>query len=259
MRSIVSFCASLMIISLLFVYPIHARIDPGTIIGIWLFDKEDKEVVKDSSENGYHGEFVGNVKWVEGKYGGGLEFPGVAGNIVKVPHNEGLNLTTFTITYWCKMGETGGWQIPVAKGNGASRNFDFQIPAGGGTVSIFFSQGAIQFKGASAKTVITDEEWHHVASTYDQETLKIYVDGVMEGSGKYKGAPDHVDAPLTLGNMQDAHPMLGVLDEVGIFNEALSEDDINTIMISGLERTVGLTPVFPAGKLATTWARIKVR
>jgi hypothetical protein len=44
---------------------------------------------------------------------------------------------------------------------------------------------------------------------------------------------------------------------VAIFNVALGENDIKKIMDDGLEETVGLTAVSPAGKLTATWAQIK--
>jgi hypothetical protein len=48
--------------------------------------------------------------------------------------------------------------------------------------------------------------------------------------------------------------MNGLIDEVGIFNVALTEDDIKDIMNKGLE---GVTAVSPSGKLTTTWADMK--
>jgi hypothetical protein len=46
----------------------------------------------------------------------------------------------------------------------------------------------------------------------------------------------------------------GLIDEVAIFNVALSEDDIINIIDNGLE---GMLSVFDKEKLATTWANIK--
>ena len=233
----------------------HARIEKENIIGIWLFEEGKGKDVLDSSGNEHHGEINGAVKWVAGKIGGGLECPGATGNFVNIPHHENLNLSAFTITYWCKMGVTAGWQIPVGKANGANRNFDFQTPANGGTVSLYFTQGASQWKGVEATTIITDEKWHHITGTYDLENLRIYVDGVMEKESKYKGAPDHVDRSMTFGDMENAHPMKGVLDEVGIFSKAFSAEEIKVIMDRGLN--IGANPVLSEGKLVATWAKVK--
>jgi len=48
----------------------------------------------------------------------------------------------------------------------------------------------------------------------------------------------------------------GSLDDVALFNVALSEDDIKSIVSDGLEEVLGLA-VSGVGKLATTWSQIK--
>ena len=46
----------------------------------------------------------------------------------------------------------------------------------------------------------------------------------------------------------------GLIDDAGIFNVALTVDEINDIMSKGLS---GITAVSPSGKLATTWSELK--
>jgi len=50
-----------------------------------------------------------------------------------------------------------------------------------------------------------------------------------------------------------------LIDDVGLFNAALSVDDINSIMKEGLGKTFGLTPVELNGQLSATWGAIKGR
>jgi len=57
----------------------HARIDPEDVIGLWLFDEQSGQTIKDSSGNGNDGEALGKFKRAPGKFGGGLEFPGADG------------------------------------------------------------------------------------------------------------------------------------------------------------------------------------
>ena len=234
-----------------------AKIDPGAVIGIWFLDEDEGGVAKDSSGNGHDGEIIGDIEVVKAKFNKGFEFDGVLGNYVSVPHDEALNLAEFTITYWCNMGVSGFWQIPVLKVDGAAggahRNVDFQTPPAGGEVSVYFSQGANQWRGANGTTEVSDEEWHHIAGSYDLDTLLLYVDGVLEAEGDHDGEPDFMDDPLMLGS-GEIWPFLGIIDDVGIFNQALSADDIVNIMDNGLER---VSAVSPSGKLATTWSDIK--
>jgi hypothetical protein len=49
----------------------------------------------------------------------------------------------------------------------------------------------------------------------------------------------------------------GVIDEVGVFNVALDDNDIKSIMNNGLDKAAGLTPVSTAGKMIMTWGSIK--
>ena len=80
--------------------------------------------------------------------------------------------------------------------------------------------------------------------------------------GKEDGAADAVDA--TYG--ENDQPLVfmvhfqrwikGMMDEVAIFNRALSEDEINQIMSGGLSQSV--LAVEPAGKLGIAWGALKI-
>ena len=238
----------------------YAAIGSGDIIGIWLLNDDRDGVATDSSGNGHDGEIIGDLEVVDAKFGKGFEFDGVLGNYVSVPHDESLNLAEFTITYWCNMGVSGSWQIPVLKvdhaAGGAHRNVDFQTPPEGGEVSVYFSQGANQWRGANGTTEVSDEEWHHIAGSYDLDRLLLYVDGVLEAEGDHDGEPDFMDDPLMLGS-GEIWPFLGIIDDVGIFNKALSADDIVNIMDNGLDEALNITAVSSAGKLTATWGGIK--
>ncbi|MDQ1317069.1 MAG: LamG protein, partial [Candidatus Poribacteria bacterium] len=48
-----------------------------------------------------------------------------------------------------------------------------------------------------------------------------------------------------------------IIDEVGVFNSALSADEIKEVMTKGLGEATGIAAVSSAGKLATAWGRIK--
>ena len=53
----------------MFVAKIEARIDPESLMGMWLLDENRDDIVLDSSGNGHDGKFVNDVKWTEGKFG----------------------------------------------------------------------------------------------------------------------------------------------------------------------------------------------
>ena len=51
----------------------------------------------------------------------------------------------------------------------------------------------------------------------------------------------------------------GVIDELGVFKEVLSDDDIHSIMDNGLEQTALAGADAPLGKLTTIWSQIKAQ
>jgi hypothetical protein len=66
---------SFIFFSLIFAGIGRAEIDPGTIVGLWLFDEGAGDTIEDISGNDNDGKLVGPV-WAAGKYGGALDFDG---------------------------------------------------------------------------------------------------------------------------------------------------------------------------------------
>ena len=62
------FIISLIVIGFMFAQVGNAEIDPGSIVGAWLFDETGGKVAKDSSDNGNDGDLQGGAKFVKGKF-----------------------------------------------------------------------------------------------------------------------------------------------------------------------------------------------
>ena len=256
-------CVCFIIACLMFAGPSHAvDIAPEAVVGTWLFDHGSGDVIKDSSGNGNDGEIQGDVKWVdEGVFGKALEFPGVDENFVEVPHNDSLDLITFSFTLWAKVEPTGNYQSVLIKtADGQVENYSGYIYAGQRVFwTRFTSGGATQWGFQQfGTTIVTDDKWHHLAGTYDMKSVKSYVDGVVEADAKFGGEPDFSPGPLNIGDCPGfAYPVKGIMDDVGLFNVALTEDEINSIMKQGLRETA--TAVSTSGKFAHVWGSIKAQ
>jgi hypothetical protein len=99
---------------------------------------------------------------------------------------------------------------------------------------------------------IQDNEWHFLVGTWDGGILKLYIDGVVDVEMPCAGTLIPNDEALFIGARGGAERfLLGALDEVTIYNYALSEGEIASDMESPP------TAVEPNGKLATTWSVIK--
>jgi len=77
--------------------------------------------------------------------------------------------------------------------------------------------------------------WYHVAAVYNAATatLDIYVNGLLD-NGVLRGAIPSSQAPTTLnvniGRRSGGYYFKGLIDEVRIYNRALSQAEIQTIM-----------------------------
>jgi len=224
-----------------------AKIDPKTIVGMWLFNENKGEVAKDSSGNGNDGEIKNDPKWGEGKFGKALEFDGEDD--------------------WVDVGDLGlSGEVTIgmwAKPDNAV-NDDRMISNTIGPTGPAFT---IRFQNAGVEVWSTI--WQQVISSFDNNQWGHYAfvfDGSGNTTGFYNGVEGSTvsDPPYAFTNIGIGANFLdnwgqyfnGLMDEVVIFNVALVEDDIKSIMTAGLK---SVTAVSPAGKLAGVWGAIKAQ
>jgi len=230
----------------------YAKIDPASAVGLWLLDEGKGTQAADSSGNGHNG-VVTAIGWVDdGKFGSALENAG--GTAIQIDHNDAFSLETFTLTCWVKIIDTGAYQAVFGKQpDNPTRNYRIEIhPTGVSRIS-FGSGGQAGAGSVLGTTAVVNDEWHHIVATYDMEQLKMYVNGVLEGTQQKNLEPATNNSPLQMGMIN------GVVDELGIFNVALEEEDIIMIRDGGLSEVLEPSAVSPSGKLSTTWAEVKIQ
>ncbi len=231
----------------------RAEIDPDTVVGIWLFDEGNGKEAKDSSGRGHNGKIIGDVLWVDGKFGTALDFPGNLTDCVEVGSTPDLQITdAITLMGWIKTTESVAADI-VGKDDGSDRNYNIHVATSG---KLFLNGGGRT--AMPGTTPINDDAWHHVAGTWDGDAAIIYVDGEEEASSTFPGPIATSDVPVKIGLRGNGEGVdrvfRGVIDEVAIFNAALSGEDIQNLMLNGLQQ---LAPVHPGGNMATTWGWAK--
>jgi len=237
---------------------VDGRVQDGDIAGMWLLDEGGGDTAEDSSGNGNDGEIFA-AEWDEGRFGKALKFDGVS-SYVNCGMDLSLDITdNLTIVAWIKEdGEQIGWPRVVAREN----------PGAG------HRQYALCYSNAQEIRAIADTEgggfcdiigpdlnddWHHLAITYSDQTMELFLDGVSVGTADGGGS---LVSEGDLGNVaigKTAHDALkdifkGTIDEVAIFSVALSKDEINSIMKNGLVKGLAVEPAF---KLPTKWGQIK--
>jgi hypothetical protein len=235
---------SLLLLVVVFSVPAHAALRDSAV-SAWLFDEGAGGTIEDSF-GPHEGEIVGDVEWTPvAKFGAAVEFFGErgVGNRIEIPHDEELSLDSWTITAWVKLQQPphNDWAIILVKdpGNGF-QNYALDLNPQGHVVSEVTNGGS--WSDTVSTTSIYDDEWHFVAASYDGLTLRAYVDSVLEAEQDF-GPGDQSDAPIAIGDRLDtSQPVMGIIDDVGLFRSALAEDDLSILMNRGLKEALSLGP-----------------
>jgi tetratricopeptide (TPR) repeat protein len=197
------------------------------LVGWWKFDESEGTTAADSSGNGNNGTLHGNPRWQPsaGKVGGALEFDGVD-DYVNCSNDASLDTAgKITLSLWVKTNDSGNSEDNewVSKGDHtyaikhkSNNNIEFFIYDGDWYTAWYAVDSS--FNGV----------WHHVAGTYDGSALKLYVDGMLQATTAHVGSIETGTNNLYLGENSEATGRFyaGAMDDVRIYNYALSESDI---------------------------------
>ncbi len=197
------------------------------LIGWWKFDETEGATAEDSSGNHHDGKLVGNAKWAQGRNGGAIALDG-KGSFVQIADKSAFDLGgEITIAGWVNIHSVSAdWMAIVTKGDSAWRlstvaresHFHFSV----NTPNEAFINGS---------TTFGFNEWHHVAAVYEGKTVRLYVDGKPDGESPWTGGIAKNDADVLIGeNVEQPNRCFdGLIDDMRIYNYALSESEIKTL------------------------------
>jgi len=203
--------------------------DPN-LAGWWKLDGEAPGLVFDYSGHANHGTPRGNPQVVPGHDANAFHFDGID-DFVEIPHSNILSVNNeVTVAAWINAerlsGPGGaGWQGILAKGN-SPRSYSFYTTTAG---PLHLSTAGI---GSTSTLLVTTNEWTHVAAMVVGGVHRYYINGTFAGEGGtgviLPGTAD--SAPVRISATQEAsRQFLGVIDDVRIYNKALSSKDIKVL------------------------------
>ena len=253
------FIISFITVGFMFAQLCNAEVDPGSIVGAWLFDETGGKVAKDASDNGNDGDLVGGAKWVKGKFGNAIELNGKDA-WVTVPEIGPLD--DFTLMKWFNAtGRVGLWRCFFNRDGWAAGYVHYQFRPDNKMEMAIHSNNPVRHPGWPNSDFTADkailDKWFHLAVAYSStdEFVRVYFDGELDAEGKWGPLPGEF-GPGRIGSWDGGgREWEGMFDEMLLFDVALEEADIQMLMEEGLEATLA---VEAAGKLATNWGKLKL-
>jgi peptidoglycan/xylan/chitin deacetylase (PgdA/CDA1 family) len=229
--------------------PVHLTVSGTDSILELNFEEGSGSVAFDASGNANDGILTGAAHFDDSAKGAyALSFDGVDDR-VDVPHDDSLKPSNISVALWVKQlstADNSGYQgvIRGAYGDGYSAGFRILINQNRPLFQINFGETAPKWIWSEAFPL---DEWTHIAWTYDHQTIKIYQNGEL-----FTEVPETNDIrwstynlDLTIGYAQWYYT--GLIDDVVIFDNALTEDQI-----LDLYRTLPETPLIAAHPTSLT-------
>ena len=226
----------------------NSKITNG-LVGMWSFNGPDLTTTTayDRSGQGNNGTLTNGPVPAAGKIGQALNFDGV-NDYINVGSGSSLdNLGPMTASAWIyakSSGEGGltGRIFDKCMTGGSNNCWIFYQTTGGVGGLTFYVDGSTILRRISSNGVIQYNKWHHVLVTWDgvittAASVHIYVDGnEVTYTTTTNGASRTSDAieSLIIGNTIDSNRTWdGLIDEVRIYNRALSPDEVKRLYNMG--------------------------
>jgi Concanavalin A-like lectin/glucanases superfamily len=197
--------------------------------------------VADKSGHGNDGLPV-NVQFVKDGHRSGAANFGLTNSYITVPNKDEINPPRLTLAAWIKTSyKDWVWRRIFDKGTGQG----YVLSMCGDDKGKSY-QGQVDVEPgktwAASGIQVADGQWHHVVGTFDGTNALIYVDGWSVGTrGHWVGEIPHTPYDLTIGaNRSNPDASIGevgasfngTMDDVMMFNRALSADEIQALFKS---------------------------
>ncbi len=224
-------------------------VSDANLVSWWKFDEGSGAIAYDSA-----GSNDGNVygaTWTTGQIDGALVFDGNDDYVgLGTPASlDNLPVDDVSITAWIydeySSGSTWGtvagcyyyyrgWCLRTYSNASGDRSLHFQVP-----------HSPIWSECRSADGTISTNTWHHVAAVWyaGTKTAKLYIDGTetayqktISGAGTYlsDGSREKEIGSIPVSGGNAGHFFKGTIDEVRIYDRALSAGDIQKFYQDGL-------------------------
>ena len=209
------------------------------LIGYWPFDEGQGTEASDITGSGNNGTFNGNIEWVPGYKGSAVRFDTTGERVVIGPLDPTTANNAMTLAAWINwegeghsiehqgiFGKRLGWNPPD---HPTTKWFWETTPDG----DLTFRNGGAAVAWGNGLIASYPNEWIHVALTWDNGAAVQYINGeeVETGNITFRDSAD--DTPVTIGctDSTNNETFVGSIDEARIYNHALTQSEIQTIML----------------------------
>ncbi len=201
------------------------------LVGWWKLDETEGTATADNSGNNHNGTLIGGAKWAPGKIGGAIDLDGKSG-FVRIADKSAFNIAgQVTIASWVNIRSVPSeYMAIVTKGDSSWRLSTAQQQR-----KFHCSVNNYNNIVLDGSTEVPANEWHHVAMVYNNEEVRLYVDGRLDAEKPWKDGIALNDFDVLIGENAEQKGRFfdGLIDDVRIYNYALKDSDIMALFNEG--------------------------
>jgi hypothetical protein len=213
------------------------------LVAAYGFDEGAGSAAMDASGNGNNGSLTGTTWVATGKFGAALSFNGTS-SLVTVPDSASLDLTNgMTVEAWVRPTSSSGWHTILLKESTGTFAYALYSHNNSNRPASYITVEATE-RFINGSVALQLNTWTHVATTYDGSNLRIYINGVLRGTRSGTGAMAVSAAPLRIGgNAISGEYFSGLIDEVRVYNRALTATEIQSDVKTPVDGSAGGTAI----------------
>jgi serine/threonine protein kinase len=228
----------------------NAVVSDFGLLAAWKFDEGRGNVASDSSKNAQHA-VLHKVAWSRGKSGSAIYLDGQQA-YVNYGEDARFNFGTdspFTFAGWFKTTANYGPVVSQRPKESAPAVLDIAVGFAGVSdqpgrlMAMVRDDNHADAHAHVAGPVVNDGNWHHFALVRLGNTVTLYVDGAPQGSDTNEAAGGPITTELRVFGSErkwvaenafdlEKRFLLGWLDEMRIYDRALSNDEISKLFKS---------------------------
>ena len=204
---------------------------PAGLVSWWPGDGNANDIW-----GGNPGTLMGGTTFGAGVVGQAFGLDGVD-DYVNIPDDSSLSPSTITVDAWFYATDISGQLVPPLLKKSHDRDGYALEMAGesGDHLAFWVSVSGVGWVRSDIVYLSTNT-WYHVAGTYDGSDIKVYLNGQPQGTPtSVTGSIEPISSPLYIGSDPSSQGRFfkGLIDEVEIYNRALSASEIQAIYTAG--------------------------
>ena len=228
-------CIAVLVLVVAFAPVVAADLEDG-LVSHWMLD-DGEGVVATDRVGGNDGILQGDAAWVSAGYVGGAVSLDGDGDYIDCGNDDSFNITdAVTLAAWILADPDFAypdWSGIIMRGGSPYDTFAIYYNGPNRQIGFKLTETSAEWHSVGAPGLF-DNDWHHVAGTYDGQTKIIYLDAQVLLTQTVSGRIQTSEGRLLLGAGRDLNPpthhLVGMIDDARLYDRALTADEVKLLV-----------------------------